>query len=62
MCLTTEALMLFLAVLGADLVTETKDRITVHATDGDVHWTARDGKWCAPRHAEAVPVEPAAVF
>lgn len=49
MCLSTEALMLFISLIGFDLTTRHEARITVHAEMGDVHWIAREDQWCAER-------------
>ncbi|MAC82306.1 MAG: hypothetical protein CML66_30125 [Rhodobacteraceae bacterium] len=49
MCLTTEALVLFLNILGAGIVTTEPGRIIVHAETADVHWVARENtadRWC----------------
>ncbi|WP_420556613.1 hypothetical protein [Roseovarius sp.] len=46
MCLSAEALALFLTMIGADVVTSETARITVHATEGDVEWRRVDDKWC----------------
>jgi hypothetical protein len=46
MCLSAEALALFLNIIGSDLVSTEAGRITVHATDGDVTYVSHDDKWC----------------
>lgn len=50
MCLTTEALVLFLNIIGPGLVSaDEPGRIIVHAETADVHWVARaddDDRWC----------------
>lgn len=46
MCLTTEAFALFLTILGADLTTPENQRVTVHASQGDVVWHAVVDEWC----------------
>lgn len=46
MCMTTEFFALFLNILGADMVSMAPERITVHATEADAVWVARDDKWC----------------
>lgn len=46
MCLTLEALVLFLNILGPDVVTTEADAITVHAADGDVVWHPSGELWC----------------
>ena len=45
MCLTPEALALFLNLIGHSLITSTPDQITVHATQGDVVWSATQEVW-----------------
>lgn len=51
MCLTSEALFLFLSLLSPDIVERSEDRIVVHAEVRDAVWLAREDKWCsaAPR-------------
>jgi aromatic ring-opening dioxygenase catalytic subunit (LigB family) len=51
MCLTTEALALFLNLIAFDLVDLQPDRIVVRAETRDTHWVARGDRWCtmAPR-------------
>ncbi|MGR3804303.1 hypothetical protein [Marinibacterium profundimaris] len=49
MCLSTQALVMFLNLIGADIVTSEPGRIVVHATTADVHWVARADeadRWC----------------
>lgn len=46
MCLTTEAFALFLTILGSNIVTVETNRITIHATSGDVAWHAVVDEWC----------------
>ncbi|PWR01554.1 hypothetical protein DKT77_15550 [Meridianimarinicoccus roseus] len=46
MCLSAEALALFLNIIGSDLVSTEPGRIIVHATEGDVTYVARDDQWC----------------
>lgn len=46
MCLTPEALALFLNLIGHSMVTSTPEHITVHATQGDVVWIAVGEQWC----------------
>ena len=60
MCLTTEALALFLNLLATDIVTTEPDRIVVHATEGDVHWLAVEDRWCtaAPQQDDTAKLAP----
>lgn len=46
MCLTTEAIALFLNLIAFLRVTTAPDRIVVAAQSRDVHWVAHEGKWC----------------
>lgn len=49
MCLTTQALVLFLNIIGSDIVSTEPGRVIVHATEADVHWVAHPEKvdhWC----------------
>lgn len=48
MCLTTEALVLFLNLLAPEMIRQEPGRLIVMATTRDAHWVARDGadRWC----------------
>lgn len=46
MCLTAEALALFLNLLSPQIVSTEPGRVIVHASAGDVHWVARADEWC----------------
>lgn len=46
MCLTTQALVLFLNMLDPSLITAAPDRITVHAVERDAIWTRVQDHWC----------------
>lgn len=46
MCLTTEALAVFLNLIAFDLVATTPDRIVVRAETRDAHWVANGAEWC----------------
>lgn len=46
MCLTLDALLVFLNVIGPDLVTTEPGRFIVHAEQGHVHWIETDGEYC----------------
>ena len=46
MCLTAEALALFLNLLSPEIVSTEPGRVIVHAAEGDVHWIARADAWC----------------
>ena len=47
MCLTGEALALFLNLLDPGLISSDAGRITVHATEGEAVWVLTDAdEWC----------------
>ena len=46
MCLTTEALLIFLNLIGPDIVTSEPGRFIVHAEQGDATWTREGERWC----------------
>ena len=46
MCLTTEALAVFLNLVAFDLVTLAPDRIVIAAETRDAHWVAHAEEWC----------------
>lgn len=46
MCLTAEALALFLSLLPGEIVTSTPERIIVHAEVRDAHWLPVGDRWC----------------
>ncbi|EPX85139.1 hypothetical protein [Salipiger mucosus] len=46
MCLTTQALFLFLSLLPEDRLEVTPDRITVRAEVRDAVWLAKGEQWC----------------
>ena len=46
MCLTTEALLIFLNLLPPEIIEAAGDRITIHAEAGDAVWIAQGDKWC----------------
>ena len=46
MCLTTEALAVFLnLIIASSGMTMSEDRIIIHATDRDTHWVLAEGEW-----------------
>jgi len=51
MCLTANALAMFLNLLAPETVSTAPGRITVHAERRDAHWIARDDRWCTRRPA-----------
>lgn len=46
MCITTEALALFLNLLSAQIITTEPGRVIVAAEAGDVHWVENADRWC----------------
>lgn len=47
MCITAEALALFLNLLSPDIITTEAGRITVHATEAEAVWVlTADDEWC----------------
>ncbi len=46
MCLSTEALALFLNLLPAALIGSEPGRVIIHSEAGDAHWVARADEWC----------------
>jgi hypothetical protein len=46
MCLTTEAIVLFLNLLPIELVSMEPGRIVIDATERPAHWVEVGDKWC----------------
>ena len=46
MCLTTEAIALFLNLLDPQSISMEAARITIHATESDAVWVQVEDKWC----------------
>ncbi|MBA83551.1 hypothetical protein ACSSNL_06495 [Thalassobius sp. S69A] len=46
MCLTTEAIALFMNLLSPDVISMEAGRITIHATERDAVWVQVEDKWC----------------
>lgn len=46
MCMSLEALVLFLNLIGPELVTTSPDSMTVNATEGTVVWEPVADQWC----------------
>ncbi len=46
MCLTAQALALFLNMLDPGAITTTQGRITIHADTRDAVWVQRQDQWC----------------
>ncbi len=46
MCLTAEALGLFLSIITLENVSIEEHQITVHTPEKDVYWMHRDQMWC----------------
>ncbi|SEJ51446.1 hypothetical protein SAMN05421762_1216 [Pseudooceanicola nitratireducens] len=56
MCLTTQALMLFMNLLPPEIVELGDDRIIVRAETRDAIWVAKGDEWCtnAPKLDRAI--------
>ncbi len=46
MCMSLQALIVFLNLIGPDMVDSEPGRFVVHADAGDVHWVELDERWC----------------
>lgn len=46
MCITAEALALFLNILAMDNITTEPGRVVIHAEASDAHWVAVEDEWC----------------
>ena len=46
MCLSTQALLLFIGMLPQEIVYPSSDEIMIAADTGDVTWARFDGEWC----------------
>ena len=46
MCLTLDALIVFLNIIGPQMVSSEPGRFIIHAKDGDTHWVETDAVWC----------------
>lgn len=46
MCLTTEALALFLSLFPAEMIEKSPGQIVFHAETRDAIWKANGDKWC----------------
>lgn len=57
MCLTPEALFLFISVLSSDIVEVSDERVTIDAEVGLVTWDFFEDQWCtvAPLLAQSNP-------
>ncbi len=63
MCLTTQALVLFLNTIIDAPVTTEPGRIIVHAETRDAHWLEQGDKWCtmAPQIDKQARLSPAII-
>lgn len=61
MCLTAEALAVFLNIIGLQHVSTEPGRIIVHAESADVHWVLDADEWCtmAPQLDRLARLDPA---
>ncbi|MFW2542321.1 hypothetical protein ACN2XU_06740 [Primorskyibacter sp. 2E107] len=46
MCISAEALAVFLNMLSASIITTEPGRVIIAATSGEVHWVAHEDQWC----------------
>jgi hypothetical protein len=46
MCLSTQALVLFISMLPQEIVTQSANQIIIAAETGHVTWDSFDGEWC----------------
>lgn len=46
MCLSSQALYVFLSLFPADMVTLTPERVILHAEVRDAHWVYNGETWC----------------
>lgn len=56
MCLTTEAMFLFVTLISPDIVKPDAARILIEAEVGPVEWVHYEGLWCTDGPPSAVPV------
>lgn len=52
MCLTAEAMAMFLNLLSMDIIETQPDTITIHAQVADTVWVAVGDDWCTGSEAE----------
>ncbi|SIN83017.1 hypothetical protein [Vannielia litorea] len=62
MCLTTEALYLFLSLMPAELLDLSADRVVLKAETREAHWVWNGESWCtmAPQVDADYRLDPAA--
>lgn len=46
MCLTLDALIVFLNLIGPEMVSTEPGRFIIHAEQGSTHWVERETEWC----------------
>ncbi len=46
MCLTLETLLVFLNIIGPQMVTTEPGRFIIHAEKGPTHWVETGSEWC----------------
>ncbi len=56
MCLSTQAILLFISMLPPEILTQEPNRITIAADTGAVEWNYLTDNWCtvAPLQARSV--------
>lgn len=59
MCLSTQALLLFISLLPQEIVQPGSNQIIIAADTGDVTWDSFDGEWCTIAPFERASTEQA---
>ena len=57
MCLSTQALLLFISLLPQEIVDPSEHQIVIAAETGDVMWDSFDGEWCTVAPLKQVSIE-----
>ena len=57
MCLSTQALFLFISLLPQEIVKPSGDEVMIAATTGDVIWKNFDGEWCTVAPLKRASIE-----
>lgn len=60
MCLSTQALFLFISLLPQEIVSPSSNQIVIAAETGDVTWDSFDGEWCTVAPLKSASTERAA--
>jgi len=59
MCLSTQALLLFISLLPKEIVNPSSDQIVIAAETGNVTWESFDGEWCTVAPLTSASIEKA---